>query len=212
MQRLHSDAVAAPDCTTSKAYLLVEQQLIDSLGTHATHQMPLKCLLSRLVPCAEPGAVGIKLQTLKSGLKCPAAGLPASSPGLKIALQLCISSGVTLGQICKSMHAPSHAKQPDTRHWAFNMLLTGASYHVVEGACSGSHLCSSTEDSTEALLILCQGMRSDGRCQGCRQPRIRSCPFHLLAQLTLSMTQIKHIHTHSQANTCFNEVLHNCRT
>ena len=42
-----------------KAYPLVKQQLVDSLGTEASHQMPLKRLLSRLVPCAEPGAMCI---------------------------------------------------------------------------------------------------------------------------------------------------------
>ena len=70
---------------TPQAHLLVEQQLVDSLCTQATPQMPLKRVLSRLVPRAEPGAVGIQLQALKGGLKRLAAGLPASPPGLQTA-------------------------------------------------------------------------------------------------------------------------------
>ena len=78
---------AAPDCwwKLSRAYLLVKQQLVNSLGTQASHQMPLKGLLSRLIPCAKPGAMCIELQALKGGLKRLAAGLSASPPGLKAA-------------------------------------------------------------------------------------------------------------------------------
>lgn len=116
--------LAAPDCgwrISKVSYLLVMQQLVDSFGTQVSHQMPLQRLLSRLIPRAEPGAMGIELQTLKGGLERLAAGLPASPPSLEK------HRAAQCEQHCDinttSCMRPAMQGTPDSQHWESNYIL-----------------------------------------------------------------------------------------